>query len=188
MATSDQAEVANRLTAVLPPWFAAGASPVLSAALQGAAWVGAQVHGLIGFARLQTRIATATGGWLDLIAFDFFGRTLIRASGQSDAGLRDHLSRELLRPRGTRPALVAAVIDLTGTTPSIFEPWRPSDCGAYGYGGLGYNDRGGYGSLALPAQCFVTVTRGGGAADADIYLVVAETMPAGVTAWTTLNG
>ena len=87
----------------------------------------------------------------------------------------------------TRPALVAAVVDLTGTTPAVFEPWRPSDCGAYGYGGLGYNLVGGYGSLALPAQCFVGVTRGGGASDADIYQVVAETMPSGVTAWTALS-
>ena len=187
MATGDQQDVSNRLIAVLPPWFPAGAAYVLTVVLQGPAWVGALVYGLIAFAGQQTRIATASGGWLDLIAYDFFARTLIRASGQDDTAFRSHIQRELLRPRATRPALVAAVLDLTATTPVVFEPWRPSDCGAYGYGGLGYNVAGGYGSLALPAQCFVRVTRGGGAADSDIYQVVAETMPSGVTAWTALS-
>ena len=186
MATGDQQDISNRLTSLIPPWFPAGAANVLNALLQGPAWVSSQVHDLVTFAGQQTRVATATGGWLDMIAYDFFGRTLLRASGQGDDGLRSHIERELLRPRASRPALVAAVQDLTTTTPAIFEPWRPADCGAYGYGGLAYNAAGGYGSLLLTAQCFVTVPRGGGAADSDIYQVVAESMPAGATAWTAL--
>jgi hypothetical protein len=188
MATGDQADVTQRLTALLPPWFAAGASPVLNAVLQAPAYVLSGIYGLLQFATTQSRIATASGGWLDLIAYDFFGRSLARSPGQSDADFLNHIQRELLRPRGTRSALVAAVQDLTGTTSVVIEPWRPSDCGAYGYGGLGYGVAGCYGSLALPTQCFVTAYRGNGAADADIYATVAETMPAGTTAWTRLSG
>jgi hypothetical protein len=187
MATGDQADVTQRLTALLPPWFPAGASPILNAVLQGPAWVLSAVYSLVQYATGQTRIATAIGGWLDLIAYDFFGRALSRSPGQSDADLLNHIQRELLRPRGTRSSLIAALQDLTGQTATVIEPWRPSDCGAYGYGGLGYGVSGCYGSLALPTQCFVTAYLGNGAADSDIYTLVADTIPAGTTAWTQIS-
>ena len=190
MATGDQPDVTNRLLALLPPWFAAGASSLLGVVLQGPAWVLSQIFSLIQFAHEQTRIASATGGWLDLIGFDFFGRALMRGSGESDAAFRARIEANLLQPAGTRPALFAALERLTGRAPVIIDPWRPGDCGAYGYGGLGYGAAGCYGSLKMPAQTFIIVTRppAGGMTDQAIYQAVAEIIPAGVIGWSELRG
>ena len=55
---------------------------------------------------------------------------------------------------------------LTGKTPVIFEPLRPADTGSYGGPALAYGAAGGYGSMLLPYQAFVTAYRpsGGGVA------------------------
>ena len=58
------------------------------------------VYGLTAYARLQTRIATATDGFLDLISFDFFGRRCPGKPQESDAAFRvAHPGRT---PAGTR--------------------------------------------------------------------------------------
>lgn len=49
--------------------------------------------------------------------------------------------------------------DLTGATPIVFEPTRPQDTGAYRGPTLGYGVAGGYGSLSMPYQAFVTAYR-----------------------------
>ena len=189
MATGDQADVLGRLLAVLPPWFPAGAAPVLETVLQGPAWLLSQMYGLIGFARAQTRISTASGGWLDLIAYDFFGRTLLRGAGELDPAFAARIKANLLQPAATRPALIAALVRLTGRTPVVVDPWRPGDIGAYGYGGLGYGVAGCYGSLAMPMQSFVVAYRPAGdvIADAAIYGLIANTIPAGATGWSELS-
>lgn len=115
--------------------------------------------------KAQTRIATATDVWLDIIAQDFFGDRLIRRTGQDDAVFRNRIRRELFRERGTRGAIVAALQDLTGRVPIVFEPARSTDTGGYaswsgsGGGGVGYGGGGGWGSLTLPFQCFITAFR-----------------------------
>jgi hypothetical protein len=52
----------------------------------------------------------------------------------------------------------------------VFEPSRPADTGAWN-GRLGYGLAGGWGSLMLPFQCFVTAYRaqGGGIASTAAY-------------------
>lgn len=154
----DASDMQARLRALLPPrWFADDA-PVLGLALAGLAEGWAWLHGLVAQARAQTRIATATDTHLDLISRDLFAAGLPRRFGEADAAFRARIRRALLPPRATRPALVAALEGLTGRTPRVFEPARPADTGAYGHA-LGYGAAGGWGSLALPFQCFVTAYR-----------------------------
>jgi hypothetical protein len=162
--TGDQDDMLARLKAVLPSRWFPDRSPVLDGLITGLAWAGQWLYGQVAFARAQTRIATATGVWLDIIAWDFFGRRLVRRSGQSDDALRRRISLELLRERGTRAAVISVLQDLTGRIPAVFEPAWTSDTGGYSSmqgagGGLGYGVAGGWGSLALPFQCFVVAYR-----------------------------
>ncbi len=111
---------------------------------------------------------TASDMWLDLVGLDFFGPRLLRAPGQSDESFRAILLKNILRPLATRNALIAALTDLTGRVPTVFEPANPCDTGGYGGilrggvaagGGVGYGTAGGWGNLSLPFQCFVTAYR-----------------------------
>jgi hypothetical protein len=158
MATGDQNDQQNRLLSIIPPWFG-DSFPLLSAILNAFAGVQAFLYDLITFARMQTRIATASGGWLDLIAYDFFGAGLVRGINQSDASFRNAILINLFRERGTRNAIVKVVTDLTGTAPIIFEPSRIQDTGGYGAPVMGYGVAGRYGSFALPYQAFITAFR-----------------------------
>ena len=208
----DAQDMLARLKSVLPARWHGEANPVLEAVLAGLADGWAWLHDMLATVRAQARIATAIGAMLDLIAGDFFGPRLRRRRAQGDAAFRAAILRELLRDRATRPALVAALQDLTGRTPAVFEPRRPADTGAWGMA-LGYGVAGGWGSLALPYQCFVTARRphgsgiagiagwgsggwGTGASawaslamiagqitDTDILGAVAAAMPAAATAW-----
>jgi hypothetical protein len=154
----DQQDILRRIRAVLPARWFADTSPVLDGVLSGLAAGWAWVYGLLGFVIAQTRIATATGVWLDMIARDCFGTRLSRRGGQADDAFRARILRELLRERGTRGALGAVLLDLTGRAPVIFEPARIADTGAYGVA-TGYGVAGAWGSLSLPYQCFVTAFR-----------------------------
>lgn len=87
MATGDQTDIFRRIKALLPQWFSDN-TPVLDALLCGFAYATAFVYVLIAYAARQTRIKTATDGWLDMIAADFFGASLLRKPGQSDASFR----------------------------------------------------------------------------------------------------
>jgi hypothetical protein len=72
--------------------------------------------------------------------------------------------REMFRERATRLAVESVLQDLTGRSPIIFEPTRTTDTGGYTSlsgqgGGFAYNMAGGWGSLELPFQCFLTAYR-----------------------------
>ena len=127
----DQADVLYRLKSVLPPWFGT-VTPTLDAVLSGPAFIGSGLYSLIQYALLQTRIATATDGWLDLIAKDFFALAFQRRASEPDAAYRQRILAEIVRPRVTRMALSNAVLDLTGIAPIIFEPSRCKDTGTFG--------------------------------------------------------
>lgn len=161
--TGDQNDMTARLRAVLPKGWFPDSTPVLDGVLAGIAQVASWVYSLLGYARLQTRIATVTGGWLDLVAQDCFGARLVRRLSESDASLRERVFLELLRPRATRAALIKQITDLTGRQPWIFEPMRPEDTGCWGaflsYGGAGSAGAGGWGSMALPFQSLVVCYR-----------------------------
>ncbi len=147
-----------RLASLLPLRWFPDTTPVLSSLLAGLADGWAWLYTMLGYAQLQTRIATASDTFLDLVSQDCFGGSLPRRLGESDASFRARIRSELLRNRATRAALISVLTDLTGRTPVVFEPARPADTGAYGIA-LGYGVAGGWGSLALPFQSFVTAFR-----------------------------
>src|SRR5690242_14267395 len=130
--TGDANDMLARIKALLPTrWFNEN-SPVLNAVLSGLAYGLSLIYSLVTYAQLQTRIATATDAFLDLISFDFFGSSLPRRKQEADAPFRVRIIATLLRAKGTRPGMIAALETLTGRTPIIFEPARPADTGAYG--------------------------------------------------------
>lgn len=202
-----------RLRALLPVGWFGDTTPVLDAVLSGFGACFAAIYTLIGFTISQSRIATATGGFLDLVCLDFFGSQLSRRLGEPDAALRGRIDNEMLRSRATRESVASALLELTGNPVSIFEPRRPADCGGYCAGGAGYGVAGGWGNLSLPFQFFVTVPRpsGGGIAtvagygtggplvyasagqigqpisDADIYGAIPPLLPTATTAWCRLT-
>jgi hypothetical protein len=192
MVTGDTNDMAARIRAVLPTsWFpgctpgAASSTPVLDAVLAGLGSAWAAMYALLAYTKLQTRIVTATGFFLDLVALDFFGNSLVRESGETDAAFQARIRSNIFAPRGTRAALALALTNLTGRTPAIFEPANTEDTGGYGTeaqggGGMGYCVAGGYGSLQLPFQCFVTAFRPivGGIAQVTGYGdIAANTLP-----------
>lgn len=156
--TGDQQDVLTRLKAVMPRWFGDN-TPILDGVLSGIAWLGSFIYSLYVYAKLQTRILTATEGWLDMIAADFFGTALLRKQNQSDASFRAQIIINMFRERATRHAVIKVLQDLTGRTPLVFEPQRPLDTGAYSEPNSGYGVAGGYGSLLLPYQAFVQAFR-----------------------------
>ncbi|WP_284944571.1 hypothetical protein [Acidisoma cladoniae] len=167
----DQNDMMARLRAVLPTGWFPDETPVLNGVLSGLAVSWAWLYRVIGYAMSQTRLATATDGWLDLIARDFGGARWAREPAELDAAFRTRVGRNLRRLRGTRAAVVGALTDLTGRVPIVFEPAYPPDTGGWGSAGLGFNSLGGWGSLTLPYQCFITAYRptGGGIANTGGY-------------------
>lgn len=179
MATGDQNDMIGRLKAALPPtWFPNTSqglvtnSPVIDAILSGVASVWVWVYAFLQFVKSQTRIATASGVFLDMIAADFFGTFLTRRNAELDAAFCLRILKEMFRPKVTRAAMIRAITELTGRAPAIFEPAYPLDTGGWGTTGmtagtgLGYGVAGGWGSLALPFQYFIIAYRptGGGVA------------------------
>ena len=168
MATGDPADMASRMAAVLPSrWFPAlDAAPVLAGLLTGLGQAWSFAYDLLAYAQGQTRIATATGAFLDMISADFNGTSLLRKPGENDAAFRARILADLLSERATRLAVENAVRSLTGGTVTVFEPMRPADTGAYaslaapasGAGGYGIAALR-YGSLSAPYQIFIDASR-----------------------------
>jgi hypothetical protein len=171
MAIGDQEDIVSRLQQLNPVgWFEAGYATIRDALMAGVANGLSFIYSLLAYVRLQTRISTATDGFLDMIAGDFLGDGLPRATNQTDASYRARIIAAIFRERGTRKAIIAVLTQLTGRAPVVFEPQRPMDTGAYGIA-YGYGSAGGYGSLLLPFQAFVTAFRpsGGGVANVAPY-------------------
>lgn len=148
----------RRFREVLPTVWWGDTHPVLDAVLSALVATTIHVFQMIRFADLQTRIRTATGGFLDLISGDFFGTGLPRRESESDDRFRDRIRREIFRERVTRQGISKAIEDLVGTAPRIVEPQRPADTGAYGTPVLAYGTAGCWGSRHLDYQAFVDVT------------------------------
>lgn len=187
MATGDQNDLLARIKNLLPRWFSDTAT-LLTATLQGYASTGAFVYSLYAYAKQQTRIATATDGWLDMIAGDFFGSGLPRKAGQSDSSYRTAIQINIIRERGTRSGLVKVLQDITGFKPRIWEPQRALDTGAYGIG-YGYGAAGAYSTKSsMPYTALVTVympaaTAGLSVTNSDIYAAIESVRPAGTVIW-----
>ena len=133
--------------------------PVINAVLDALASAPAFDFNQLLYVAQQNRLATATEMNLDLIAEDFFGKGMFRRrKGEGDASYRLRISKERLRPRATRQAMIDMITDLTGVAPEIFEPGNVSDTGSYGYD-MAYGEDGAYGSLNQPYEFFMSVTR-----------------------------
>lgn len=186
VSTGSQADFLNRLQLLMPHgWFPNGASSLRDALLTGIANMLAFVYSLFAYVRLQTRIATATDGFLDIIAGDFFGTNLPRGA-LGDPSYRARIQASIFLTRNTRAALINVLTKITGRTPIVFEPARAADTGGYRVGTLAYGVAGAHGSLSYPYQSFVTAFRplAGtpqfGITDADIY-AAAEGVRMGAT-------
>jgi hypothetical protein len=151
-----------RMKAALPARWFADDTPVLDSLLTGLGAIWSQTYALMTYVAAQRRISTATDVNLDLISLDFLANRLPRLDGESDASYRGRLKAAIFSPAGTRAAVIAAVTALTGQAPQVFEPANARDTGGYGSlgmtlgTGLGYGVAGGWGSIELPFQAFIT--------------------------------
>jgi hypothetical protein len=167
MATGDSTDMLDRVKRLIPRRWFSYAAPYRDALLGGLADSSAFIYQLISYARSQTRLATASGIFLDLLAFDFLGRFIARRT-LGDDDFRAKIRATILQERVTRAGMINALTMLTGNTPWIFEPWNTGDTGAYSgagqkYGSMGYGvGQGGWGSMSLPNQFFIKPKRGAG--------------------------
>lgn len=160
MTTGDTTDILTRIKQVLPPRWFAYTAPLRDAVLGGLSDQLAWAYSFIAYAKQQTRITTSTGFFLDLTAYDYFGRFIRRRAGELDAAFMPRIKKEILRERVTRVGMVEALTDLTGRAPIVFEPCNTSDTAGYGTH-CGYGVAGGYGNVALNNQVFLTVYRTG---------------------------
>ena len=161
MTTGDSTDILTRIKRILPPRWFAYTAPLRDAVLGGLADQLAWVYSFIAFAKLQTRITSATGFFLDLIAYDYFGRFLRRRAGELDAAFMPRIKKEIVRERVTRKGMIGAITDLTGAPPQILEPWNTGDTGVWDNGTLAYDIAGCWGDTNLPNQVFVIIARPG---------------------------
>jgi hypothetical protein len=166
--TGDLPDFVSRLRTVLPKRWFAEQSPNLEVVLTSLATPWVWLYDLITYVIAQTRLVTATDDWLDLISNDYLGDALGRKPNEADFSYRNRIQRALLHEAATRSAVSVGLENLTGSQPIIFEPANCMDAGSYGGlaggpnipgTGLAYGLAGGWGSLNLPLQVFVTVTR-----------------------------
>jgi hypothetical protein len=167
--TGSSNNILSRVKRLIPNRWFKFAAPYRDAVLGGLSDSAAWNYGLILYARAQTRLATAYGVWLDILAFDFLGRALLRNNVNDDI-FRATIRATILQERVTRNGMISAMTALTGNVPVIFEPWNTFDTGAYSgikaaggvqYGSMGYGvGRGGWGNMNLPGQVFMQVGRG----------------------------
>lgn len=173
MATGDQNDTFARLKGALPQrWFGSTADsmPVVDSLLAGIATGLSFIYSLYVYAKAQTRIKSSSDGFLDLIAFDFFGSIIQRKANQSDASFLARILANLFSEKATRKGVISALTTITGRTPIVFEPNRPADvaimgiptAGAQNYMGIQtslYMGPARMASLAVPYQAFITAFR-----------------------------
>lgn len=177
--TGSSDDILSRVKRLIPSRWFAWVAPYRDAIIGGLSDSAAWNYTLIGYAKAQTRLATAYGVWLDILCFDFLGGVLTRG-GMLDDAFRAVIKATILQERVTRPGMINAVMKVTGLAPTIFEPWNTGDTGAYGNkaigqicgGQFGYGvGNGGYGNMNLTAQSLMQVYRSApsGVPDVDGY-------------------
>lgn len=129
----DKTDLFGRLMRLLPNWFGrdAAPTPVLDGLLQAPSAALSFFFSLYAYAKLQTRLTTATDGWLDLISQDFFGAALPRNPSETDTAFLARIKANLFLASNTIAAISAAIFAITGTTPRIIEGWRPTQTGTW---------------------------------------------------------
>jgi hypothetical protein len=154
----DTNDMLGRLKLVLPARWFSDITPILDGLLTGLASAWSGLYALLGYVQAQSRIATATGIFLDIASADYLGDALPRRAAEVDAVYSQRIRNNLLEPRATRTSLVQTLTSLTGRAPIVFEPLNATDTGGYNVN-LGYNTAGGYGSRNLPYQFLLTAYR-----------------------------
>ena len=185
MATGDKTDIAGRLMSRMPPWFSGGSAAV-GAIFAGAAAAFAQIYAMLAFVVAQMRLATTSGGFLDMFATDYFGGYVVRRISQTDAALLARIKALFFLQRNTRPGMIAALTVLTGNAPTILELMSPGDTGGYRTGALFYRSAGTYGSTLAPGQMFLTAYRPYGVSGA--YIPGYHTAPGGYRSLGTYYG
>src|SRR5580698_1749356 len=102
--TGDLSDFVSRLRTVLPKRWFSEQSPNLNALLVGIATPWVWLYNFVTYVVTQTRLATATDEWLDLIALDYFGRKLGRKINETDLAYRGRIQTALLQEAATRSA------------------------------------------------------------------------------------
>lgn len=157
--TGDTNDIIARIQRWLPQgWFPNTAGTRIYALVSGMASVFATIYAAIVYVGLQTRIATATDGFLDLASQDFFGTYIPRLNGEMDTAFSLRIRQEVLRLRLTRTAIDTLLFQLTGQHPVITElfdssclSWR----GPYGWRTAPL------GSRSMPYTVFIVTTHAG---------------------------
>jgi hypothetical protein len=130
MATGDSNDIVQRVKQLISGRWFSWTAPIRDAILGGLADSASWCYSWITFTRTQSRIATSTGLFLDLISYDFLGRHLPR-NGTVDSVFRSKILATILQERVTRHGMFTALKTLTGTKPQIIEPWNTGDCGGW---------------------------------------------------------
>lgn len=183
-------DIVARLQRWLPKgWFPNSVGTRIFAMLTGFSAALSTVLGQITYVKLQTRVSTATDGFLDMISFDYFGTSLPRLSAEVDNVFRARILANLLRQRATRAGMISTLAALTGRTPRVFEPKRPMDTGSWGGNPFGgYGVAGGYTNAAIQTfQAQIVAYRGNGVPDAAIYAAVDAAKPIATVMWTAIS-
>jgi hypothetical protein len=162
----DATTFAAHLRSLLPKGWFSDDAPILDAVLGSFAEPWAWLSQTLTYVGAQTRIETASDGWLDVSGADFFGLSLQRRSNEPDETYRARIKSNMLVDAGTRQSLIDGIVKLTRSTVQVFEPSNCSDTGGYGginatsdsvSRGFAYGSAGGWGSLELPYQVFITI-------------------------------
>jgi hypothetical protein len=116
MSTGDSNDILTRVKMLIPfRWFA-WVAPLRDAVLGGLSDSTAWCYSWIVYARQQSRIATSTGPFLDLISYDFLARHLPRGQ-MNDATYRVRIMATILQERVTRAGMIWAINGFVGTAP-----------------------------------------------------------------------
>ena len=124
MADLDITIILNRLKKSLPSTWFKDENALITAVLNGFAWGATLVYDNIVEMKLQTRIKTATAGFLDMISGDFFGDRYPRKENEPDFLFCKRIQYNLFKEKATFQALydtLVLVLEGTGATVEIFE-------------------------------------------------------------------
>ena len=151
------ADIQQRVLMVMPrrwwTWKATIQGWIIGGLSDSASWA----YSWFVYALQQSRIATSTGPFLDIIAYDYLRRYLTR-QGMSDVLFRTVIMATILQERVTRFGMIQALTNILGVAPQVIEPWHTGDCGGYGSPNVAYGRAGAWGSIALPGQVFMKLS------------------------------
>ncbi len=141
-ATGSQTDIIGHLQDWLPQgWFPNTAGTRIYAILSGFASVLSTIYSLITYTKMQTRVATATDGFLDLASQDYLGSNLPRLLGETDTAFSARIRASVFLAANTRPAIQKALENLTGNPVRMIEPWQPNDTFVWGRSFWGVDTR-----------------------------------------------